>query len=539
MIRTMDVQRWQAAAVPWWVTKVGLVGGWVAAFVVAGELSDPVQCTMNRPCVPDPVFALALVPLLATPLLLLFGRVLTGCAMGVLFGVLDMAIDDEVTANVAFGLHAVACAIVAAWTIRSRADQHQAAGATLVSLPDMPPPRGVLRIVAVLLVVFGFLTYVQFDLSNEAIAEHVAAATRLDGKVVEIKDGYQVWVQLPDRQRTMFEPYAAETYRVGDEVRVLADGDWVQLAAEREDVTWWLTLGGAAVFLAILLAARERRRRSLWAGPVKALRVQAHPVHLRRILLRHEKADLATVSVFADLELDEPLYHDTEQFGAVWRGEEDPPVQHEPAEILVAGEWHLGGQVALVVEGDVVATTTLSRVRPRHTVHSAHLPGEPVTKTVPVELPHAVWPGDRRRTEGVLLTLAAAGALIALHFYPEWFALGLIGVQCAVGAVTRFQPLMRLDHNAVVLYTGIWTYRVPWSQLHGVRRSGPQLMLAFGPTGDVLTTPHLPDREAGEHLMWARARSLIASHHGEVVSRRFNASLFVGLFYLAVLFLFI
>lgn len=539
MIRTMDVQRWQAAAVPWWVTKVGLVGGWVAAFAVSGELSEAVPCTMNRPCLPDPVFALAVVPLLATPLLLLFGRVLTGCAMGVLFGVLDLVFDNEVAANVSFGLHAAACAIVAAWTIRSRTEQHHAAGATLVSLPDIPPPRGVLRIVAVLLVVFGFLTYVQYDLSNDAIDKHVAAADRIDGEVVEVKDSYQVLVELPDRPRTTFEPRAAETYSVGDEIPVLADGDWLQLAAEPEDVSWWLTLGGAAIFLAILLAARERRRRSLWAGPVKALRVQAHPVHLRRILLRHGNADLATASVLADLQLDEPLYHDTEQFGAVWRGEESPPVQHEPAEILVAGEWHHGGQVALVVEGDVVATTTLGRVRPRHTVHSAHLPGEPVTKTTPVDLPHAVWPGDRRRTEGVLLTLAAAGALIALHFYPEWFVLGLIGVQCAIGAVTRFQPLMRLDHNAVVLYTGIWTYRVPWSQLHGVRRSGPQLMLAFGPAGDVLTTPQLPDREAGENLMWARARSLIASHHGEHVSRKFNASLFVGLAYLGVLFFFI
>lgn len=534
----MDVQRWQAAAVPWWVTKVGLVGGWVVAFVIVGEMGEAVPCTMSRPCLPDPVFALAVVPLLATPLLLLFGRVLTGCAMGVVFGVVDLAFDTDVTANLAFGLHAVACAIVAAWTVRSRADQHQAAGTTLVSLPDMPPPRGVLRVVAVLLVVFGFLTYVQYDLSNQEIAEHVAAASRIDAEVVEVKDSYQVWVELPDRERTMLQPLAAETYSVGDKVPVLADGDWIGLAAEPEDVTWWLTLGGAAVFLAIMLAARERRRRSLWAGPVKAVRLQAHPVQLRRILLRHNNADVATVSVFADLGLEEPLYHDIEQFGQVWRGEEEPPVRHDPVEILVAGEWHHGGQVALVVEGEVMATTTLGRVRPRHIVHSAHLPGEPVTATRPVELPYAVWPGDRRRTEGVLLMLAAAGALIATHYYPEWFVLGLIGVQCAVSAVTRFQPLMRLEPHAVVLSTGIWTYRVPWTQLHGVRRSGPQLMLAFGPTGDVITTPHLPDRSAGEKVMWARSRSLIAFHHAENVSRRLNASLFVGLAYIG-LFLFI
>ncbi|MET9627592.1 hypothetical protein ABZX92_09020 [Lentzea sp. NPDC006480] len=534
MIRVMDVQRWQSAAVPWWVTKVGLVGGWIVAFYFAVSANE-VPCTAAQPCLPDPVFALAVVPLLATPLLLLFGRVLTGCAMGVAFGALDIVLDGSSTANVAFGLHAVACAIVAAWTLRSRADQHAAAGAAAVSLPDMPPPRGVLRIIAVLLVLFGFLTFVQYDLTNGEIEQHAAKANRVEAEVVDIKDTYDVWVELPGRQRAKFQPLAPETYQIGDAVMVLADGSWVQMANEPEDVTWWLTLGGAAVFLAIMLAARERRRRALWTGPVKALRLQAHPVGPRRILLRYHKTDIATVATLADLGLEEPLYHDTEQFGRVWRGEEDAPVQLDPAEVLVAGEWHHGGQVALLVEGEVVATSTLSRVRPRHTVHSAHLPGEPVTAGLPVELPHAMWPGDRRRTEGVVLLLGAAGALIALKYYPELIILGLIGVQCVLSAVTRFQPLLRLDHNTVMLYTGIWTYRVPWAQLHGVRRAGPQLMLAFGPHGDVITTPQLPDKQAGEKLMWARARSLIADHHGERITRRLNISVFIGLAYVGLL----
>lgn len=534
MIRVMDVQRWQSAAVPWWVTKVGLVGGWIVAFYFAVSANE-VPCTAAQPCMPDPVFALAVVPLLATPLLLLFGRVLTGCAMGVAFGALDVVLDGSATANVAFGLHAGACAIVAAWTFRSRADQHAAAGASVVSLPDMPPPRGVLRIIAVLLVLFGFLTFVQYDLTNSDIEQHVAKANRVEAEVVDIKDTYDVWVELPDKQRAKFQPLAPETYQVGDTVMVLEDGSWVQMANEPDDVTWWLTLGGAAVFLAIMLAARERRRRALWTGPVKALRVQAHPVGPRRILLRHNKTDIATVATLADLGLAEPLYHDTEQFGRVWRGEEDAPVQLDPAEVLVAGEWHHGGQVALLVEGEVVATSTLSRVRPRHTVHSAHLPGEPVTAGLPVELPHAMWPGDRRRTEGVVLLLGAAGAVIALKYYPELIILGLIGVQCMLSAVTRFQPLLRLDHNSVMLYTGIWTYRVPWAQLHGVRRAGPQLMLAFGPHGDVITTPHLPDKQAGEKLMWARARSLIADHHGERITRKLNVSVLIGLAYVVLL----
>ncbi|WP_434440770.1 hypothetical protein [Lentzea sp. E54] len=529
----MDVQRWQAAAVPWWVTKVGLVGGWLVAFYFAAS-GNEAPCTTAQPCVPDPLFSLAVVPLLATPLLLLSGRVLTGCAMGLLFGVLDLVLDGSAAANVAFGLHAGACAVVAAWTVRARADQHDAAGAALVALPDLPPQRGVLRVVAVLLVVFGFLTFVQYGLISDEIEQHVAKASRVEAEVVEIKDTYEVWVELPDRQRAAFEPLAPESYRVGDPVPVLADGTWVRMENEPEDVTWWLTLGGAAVFLSIMLAARERRRRSLWHGPVKALRLQAHPVGPRRILLRYKGEDIATVTTLADLGLEEPLYHDTEQFGRVWRGEEDPPLQLDPVEVLVAGEWHHGGQVALLVEGDVVATSTLNRVRPRHTVHSAHLPGEPVTAGAPVDLPHAVWPGDRRRSEGVVLLLGAAGALVALEYYPELIVLGLIGVQCVLSAVTRFQPMLRLDHNAVVLYTGVWTYRVPWAQLHGVRRSGPQLMLAFGPHGDVLTTPHLPDRQAGEKLMWARARSLVAEHPGERVTRKLNISVFAGAAYAAL-----
>jgi hypothetical protein len=534
MIRVMDVQRWQTAAVPWWVTKVGLVGGWIVAFSFALNANE-VPCTAAQPCTPNPLFALAVVALLATPLLLAFGRVLTGCATGVTFGLLDMALDGSAAANVAFGLHAGACAIVAAWTMRSRADQHAAAGATLVTLPDMPPQRGVLRIVAVLLVVFGFLTFVQYDLTSSEIERHVANASRVEAEVVDVKGSSDVWVELPDKQRARFRPVAPETYHVGDTVPVLADGAWVRMTNEPEDVTWWLTFGGAAVFLAIMLAARERRRRALWTGPVKALRLQAHPVGQRRILLRHNKNDIATVATLADLGLEGPLYHDPEQFGRVWRGEEDPPVQLDPVEILVAGEWHHGGQVALLVEGEVVATSTLSRVRSRETVHSAHLPGEPVTAGTSVDLPHAMWPGDRRRAEGVVLLLGAAGVLIALKYYPDLIVLGLIGVQCVLSAVTRFQPLLRLDHRSVVLYTGIWTYRVPWAQLHGVRRTGPQLMLAFGPHGDVITTPHLPDRQAGEKLMWARARSLIADHPGERITRKLNVSVFVGLVYVGLL----
>ncbi|SEQ44897.1 hypothetical protein SAMN05216188_10372 [Lentzea xinjiangensis] len=533
MIRAMDVQRWQAAAVPWWVTKVGLVGGWIVAFYFAASGGEA-PCTTAHPCVPDPLFALAVVPLLATPLLLAFGRVLTGCGMGVLFGVLDVALDGSATANVAFGLHAGACAAVAAWTLRSRADQHDAAGTTLVSLPDVPPQRGVLRMVAVLLVLFGFLTFVQYDLTSGEIEQHEARASRVEAEVVEIKNTYEVWVELPDRQRAGFEPLAPESYQVGDAVPVLADGDWVRMANEPEDVTWWLTLGGAAVFLAVMLAARERRRRALWSGPVKAVRLQAVPVGARRVLLRHNGENIATVATLADLGLEEPLYHDTEQFGRVWRGEEDPPVRLDPPEVLVAGEWHHGGQVAVLVEGEVVATSTLSRVRSRHTVHSAHLPGEPVTAGTPVDLPHAVWPGDRRRTEGVLLLFAAAGALIAMKHYPDLFVLGFIGVQCVLSAVTRFQPMLRLDHRSVVLYTGVWTYRVPWAQVHGVRRSGPQLMIAFGPHGDVLTTPHLPDRQAGEKVMWARARSLLAEQPGERVTRKLNVSVFAGLAYVGL-----
>lgn len=537
MIRTMDVQRWREAAVPWWVTKVGLVVGWVVAFYFALSGSD-VPCTAAQPCTPNPLFSIATVPLLATPLLLLFGRVLTGCAMGVTFAVLDIMFDPGAPTNVSFGVHAVACAIVAAWTIRSRGDQHAAAGDAFVSLPDMPPQRGVLRIVAVLLVVFGFLTFVQYDLTSDEIARHVAQASRVDAEVVEIKDASDVWVQLPDRQRIALHPIAPETYQVGDKIPVLADDAWVQLVGEPEDVTWWLALGAAAVFLAILLAARERRRRALWTGRVKAVRLTAHAVGPRRILLRHNQNDIATVTTFADLGLDEPLYHDTEQFGRVWRGEEDPPVQLAPAEVLVAGEWHHGGQVALLVEGEVVATSTLARVRPRHIVHSAHLPGEPVTAGTSVDLPHAMWPGDRRRTEGVLLLFGAAGAMIALKYYADLAILGFVGVQCVLSAVNRFQPLLRLDHRAVSLYTGLWIYNVPWSQLHGVRRAGPQLMLAFGPHGDVITTPHLPDEQAGEKLMWARARSMIADHPGERVSRRLNVSLPIGLAY-ALLFVLI
>jgi hypothetical protein len=78
------IDRWTAAAVPWWVPRLVLIVGWVGACVVA-VAGDTLSCTAADPgvCGPAVTFAVAIVVLLATPVLL-WWLPLAGCGTGML-----------------------------------------------------------------------------------------------------------------------------------------------------------------------------------------------------------------------------------------------------------------------------------------------------------------------------------------------------------------------------------------------------------------------------------------------------------------------
>lgn len=116
--------RWTAAGVPGWVTRGLLTGCWLLALIAAIAGGDTSQCTPDNPaiCGPEVDFAGWIVICLATPVLLIW-MPLAGCLAGVAFAVADLRYDDVIAANIGFGLHGLACAVVGAWLWRASAAQ--------------------------------------------------------------------------------------------------------------------------------------------------------------------------------------------------------------------------------------------------------------------------------------------------------------------------------------------------------------------------------------------------------------------------------
>ncbi|WP_285743756.1 hypothetical protein [Lentzea sp. NBRC 105346] len=499
----MDVERWVAAAVPWWIPRGVLLLGWAAALAIALG-AEAGGCTVATPCDPDVSFAFAVVLLLAAPVLLLVGQPVAGCLAAAGFAVLDLLFDDVVAANVAFGAYGVVCFLVAVWIMRARAEQRHIAGGRLVGLSS-PVSWGLSPVLVVLFAVLGALAFLSYDGASAEVDEHLRVASRMDAQVVAVQ-GVDVTLELPGGNRIMVDPL--EQYAVGDRVPVLVDGPWVRLVAEPEDVTWRLTLGFALYLLVFLFLLRAWQRRALWGRPLPSVRLCVEAVGVHRILLRSpDGRPLALLRVDADVPVAPPPFTDAAHFGRVWRGEESPPPPPDLPEVTVAGELNHGGRVAVLVGDEILMSAVLRPVRGRF---DRALPGTPVSAGSPVSLPVSVR--SPARWEGLLLLALAVGLLIAVRSGVSGFVL-LLGAQCLVGAWYRLRPL-RLSHTALTVHAGLFVYHVPWTQLHGVRRDGRRLVLAFGPHGDLITVPDVPG--LGGSLMWLRARGSIAGFRAPV-----------------------
>lgn len=120
-LTTDAAARWSALGVPRWVPKGLLTGGWGLA-LIAAIAGDTIGCTPDNPaiCSPDQGFAWWFVICAATPVLLIW-MPMVGCLAGVAFAAADIAYDDVASANVGFGLHGLACIVVAAWLWRAAA----------------------------------------------------------------------------------------------------------------------------------------------------------------------------------------------------------------------------------------------------------------------------------------------------------------------------------------------------------------------------------------------------------------------------------
>ncbi len=550
------IDRWIAAAVPWWVPRVVLVVGWVVAFVAA-VASDTLPCTALDPgvCGPDVGFALAIVVALATPVLL-WWLPLAGCGAGMLFAALDLIYDDVPAARVAFGVHGLLCLAVAAWLVAARRRQAavvaEVAGTVRLDaalaerLKNSVPGWGGRTPAAVVLVVAGIGGIAWYDHRAGQVAQHELAAVRTDA-VVRSADNAEgvVVVEVPQPARVdVLGPYEA-----GQVVPVLVDGSWVRLVAEPEDVTPWLSAGVGALGLAGLLLIREQRmrsaRRRLLSGVLPAVELTAEPDEHGRAVLH---GGMALVPVVAsptqltrphltgeDVDWDDGwTAEEIQDFGRDWRsaGHRD-----EPPTVTVAGDLRDGGWVLLITDSVVLLPEAPLRTPRRRPEVAVALPGEPLPAADPgdlPELPVVLRPRPRYRVLGALSLLGfAAGPVAVLAGLPDgWWETGIVlwlGGVLTYEGWGRLNARVRLTRGGLVVHDRVRVHHVPWQRLHGVRYDDKGLWLAWDP--DVAVQVRGVAEHWGAAMMRLRDLSLAAGDPGGQVGNRLGGGLPVGVAY--------
>ncbi|SNY52532.1 hypothetical protein SAMN05421748_11327 [Paractinoplanes atraurantiacus] len=575
MLDGARIQRWIKAAVPWWVPRLVLVAAWAGAFVAAA-VGDPSSCTAADPgvCGPDVTLAVVIVVLLATPILL-WWLPLAGCGAGVLFAVLDLVLDDEPVARVAFGVFGLLCLAVAAWLVVARRRQAaivaEAAGTVRLDerLREDRPGWGWRTAAAVALSMAGAGGLAWYGHRDAQVAAHEAAAVRTDA-VIRSADNASgvVTVGVPEPVRVD----VVGSYRAGQVVPVLVDGSWVRLVAEPEDVTVWLSAGLGALALAGILLFREQSRRSarrrLSRGPLAAVEVAADLAVADRAVMFGGRALVPvlpapflppdpSVNDGADSSVndgadstanhDEHEYEDgaddedgdgawtveeVEEFGREWRGESPPSRVRgsEPQTVTVAGDLRDGGWVVLITDSAVLLPEAPLRMpmRSPESVPDAP-PGVPLPsagREELTELPVVLRPRPRERVLGALSLLGfAAGPAVVLAGLPEdwWQTLVVLwlGGSLTYGGWRRLTARAELTKGGLVVHGRMRVRHVPWTRLHGVRRDDKGLWIAWEP-GDAIHLTGVADRWGGV-IMRLRDLSLAAGDPGREVTDRLGS----------------
>lgn len=505
-----DLRRWEAHAVPAWVCKGVLLVGWGFAFGYA--ISAPTSCTPVAPCQPDPWLSVVAAALLATPVLLWREPVL-GCALGAAFGLLELASEADEGIRIAFGLHGLACALVALWLVEARRAQHRVMGriSTPARVPHTTPVRFTGRtVVAVLMLAVGLLALAKYLVDSSELADHTAAATRVSGTVTAVGER-DVTVRLPSSQ-PVFDVLSTDGYEVGSSVPVLVDGEWAELVAEPRDPTFPLTVMAVALGMAVFLRLRDLAGRRAWQ------RVFASPSPAVEVLVRADvrgRAVLHTVDgrPFASVPVSLPFEDDR---------------------MLAVGDLSHGGWVVLSAPDKVLLPTRPLRADHRELPRFDD-PGEELLG-VALEVPPLPYPVPPHRRDVVAARWLFAAALAltvgatTVDGPVVLTALWTAGT-CVLAGWVRGRPsaVFHQDHAAVRSW--LRTYRVPWSAVTSIRRDGERLVLELE-SGARFTLA--PSRRAVAEL-GALARRLhdLAPSRDEDVTSRFGGALPVVLCFAA------
>ncbi|MEU5693114.1 PH domain-containing protein [Actinosynnema sp. NPDC020468] len=494
--------RWRAAAVGW-ASRVVLVVGWFVAF--GYTVLTEATCTVAEPCLPDPLVSVLVAAGLATPWLLWREPVL-GCVAGVVFGLVVALSDDGDGVRLAFGLHGLACLVVGWRLLDGRRAQAAvfAAVARRIRVHRAATTRWTWRSpAAVVLLVLAALAVVRYGQATAALTAHQRSATTIAARVEQVDD-VEVVLDLGavDRHFPVLDP---GDYQPGDLVPVRVDGDWAELAAEPEDVTYWLTFVAAATALALLLLARDgtarRRVRRVLAEPVPGVAVLVRPDRWNRAVLHTVDGRpfaVLPVTVLGDLE-------------------------DESVEAVAVGELSVGGWVVLVTEDAVlVPGRPLKEFR-------GELP-VPVEPVEPEELHHVALevpplpvplePADREVLTSRVTYAAAIGLVVLVAAFPPWresVPLLCAAFGAAVLGWLRGRPSTVFHADHVTIRSWVRTYRVPWSLVRSVRRDGEQLVLEVEPDSWFLLAPFR--RDVAEVGALARRLRELAPAGGRVTTR--------------------
>jgi hypothetical protein len=129
-------------------------------------------------------------------------------------------------------------------------------------------------------------------------------------------------------------------------------------------------------------------------------------------------------------------------------------------------------------------------------------PGVPVPAAPGVpDLPLVARPPGRSRLTGAVLLVGAVAALLgSVLLIDSWYGKVIalvVGAQATGAGAGRLLVGVRLERTGLVVF-GRWrTVRVPWSAVHGARRVGDLLAVAWVPDEAMDVGPFRPDPGEG------------------------------------------
>jgi len=504
--------RWARSVVPSWTYRWLLPLVWLGAMVVS-IIGDTGRCSAEDPtvCGPDRAFSLAVVACFAA-LVLLWWQPSAAALAGVLFMVCELRYDDVASAQVAWSIYGVLCALLLIWLFLSRRSQRSLSARMPRDKVQVPPaaPLGVTiwLLVAAGLVLVGAAGLGVMHALDQREETHVRRAVEQIAVVKGTDDDGDVVLHLPDG--TTRSVFPLDDYDTGAQVPVLvdpADPHWLRLRAEPADNTYWYSVAGAAwavAFLFVLrdLRLRRARPRRSWSGLAMPVRIDRH--HSDAFTVR--SADGTVLLGFLHTEPDNLVPAHT---GAPAKLTQEwaKTLRRYRGDALLVGGLAEGSWPTLMIGTQALRPSSpfrAPRQLPWHNETASRLPKdfqppEDAPAPPPIEpareVPTLPWEVPLRARSWwnlpalVAVLLVAPLAVGTFATWRDWFAAimaTLVGAQLVHTLGTR--ALFRLTATATDLWirVGWFEHRLSWRSVQSIEVDEEGLSLAAGDSWHVI-----------------------------------------------------